>query len=532
MIREKQGPAVTETVEKRLKSLIVDDDAAIRDVLSEILMEAGYSVDTAEDGVEALTKVRSDNFDSILCDIWMPGMNGISFLKKIKKHDPTLPVVMITGYPDVRVAVEAIKEGASDFIAKPVRMEQVEIIIEKLVKEREILLENASLTKKIEQKKTIEELNTKLHKKVRELSTLYSISETFSEVLEGDELFDKIVEMASKITEARKSSLLILDRESAELVIKAAIGLNSDIIEKTRIPLGSGIAGKVALSGEYIFLNGLDNRPEFERDGGRYHTDSFISVPLKIRDEVFGVLNVTDRLDGNRFTEEELYLILALARKGALSIENSVLYESIYSNLVGTLRAMVNAIEARDKYTGGHSQRVTKIAMDIAREMGCPSEEIETIKLGGFLHDIGKVGIGDSILLKPGRLSDNEFDIIKTHPVIGENIVKPLGILPAEKCIIRHHHERWDGRGYPDGLSGQGIPLLARILSVADAYDAMVTDRPYRRAKSEEESLEEIVKLGGCQFDKKVVENFKKVIEKEHKYEMLTVAGNTAPRSN
>ena len=523
---------MTVKAEKRLRSLIVDDDATIRDVLSEILMEGGYCVDTAEDGVDALAKVKEDDFDSILCDIWMPGMNGIDLLKEIKKYDPTLPVVMITGYPDVRVAVEAIKEGASDFIAKPVRMEQVEIIIEKLVKERELLLENAKLTKKIEKKKTIEELNTKLHKKVRELSTLYSISETFSEVFEGDELFDKIVNMACEITEARKSSLMILNGETEELVIKAAKGLDEDIIETTRIPLGSGIAGKVALTGEYIFLNGLDNSPEFERIGVRYNTDSFISVPLKIKNEVFGVLNVTERVNGNRFTEEELYLILALAKKGALSIENSVLYESIYNNLIGTLRAMVNAIEARDMYTGSHSQRVTKLAMDIAREMGCLAEEIETIKLGGFLHDIGKVGIGDSILLKPGKLTNNEFDIIKTHPVIGENIVKPLGILPAEKSIIRHHHERWDGKGYPDGLSGGSIPLLARILSVADAFDAMVTDRPYRRAKTKEDSLSEIEKLSGFQFDKQVVEKFKKILEKDNKHEMLMAAKDIDPNSD
>ncbi|MDY7032360.1 MAG: response regulator [Thermodesulfobacteriota bacterium] len=523
---------MTAKAEKRLRSLIVDDDATIRDVLSEILMEGGYCVDTAEDGVDALAKVKKDNFDSILCDIWMPGMNGIDLLKEIKKYDPTLPVVMITGYPDVRVAVEAIKEGASDFIAKPVRMEQVEIIIEKLVKERELLLENAKLTKKIENKKTIEELNTKLHKKVRELSTLYSISETFSEVFEGDELFDKIASMACEITEARKSSLMILNGESKELVIKAAKGLDEEIIEATRIPLGSGIAGKVALTGEYVFFNGLDNSPEFEGFGLRYNTDSFISVPLKIKHEVFGVLNVTERVNGNRFTEEELYLLLALAKKGALNIENSVLYESIYNNLIGTLRAMVNAIEARDMYTGGHSQRVTKLAMGIAREMGCLAEEIETIKLGGFLHDIGKVGIGDSILLKPGKLTNNEFDIIKTHPVIGENIVKPLGILPAEKSIIRHHHERWDGKGYPDGLSGGNIPLLARILSVADAFDAMVTDRPYRRAKTEEDSLSELEKLSGFQFDKQVVEKFKKILKKDSKHEILMAIKDINPNSD
>lgn len=507
MIREK---------ESKFRSLIVDDDDAIRDALSEILMEAGYLVDVAEDGVEALNKIKKKSFDSVLSDVWMPKMNGIELLREIKKYDFTLPVVMVTGYPDIKIAVEAIKEGASDFITKPVRIEQVEVVIEKIIKERQLLIENAELMKKVEQNRTIEDLNKKLHKKIKEQSVLYSISETFSEALEGDELFEKIVNMACEITEAGKSSLMILDRESKEVVIRAAKGIYRDIVEETRIPLGSGIAGKVALTGEHILVNGLSDRPHFYRNENRYNSDSFISVPLKIRNQIFGVLNVTERLNGSEFGEDEVYLLLTLAKKAALSIENTVLYESIYVNLVDTLKVMINAIEARDKYTKRHSQRVTALAMEIARKMGCSNEEIETVKLAGFLHDIGKVGIPDSILLKPGRLTREEFDVIKTHPTIGENIVKPLGILPVEESVIRHHHERWDGGGYPDGLSGKDIPHLARIMTVADAFDAMISNRPYRGAKAKEESMAEIERLRGCQFDSKVVDVFKKVFEQRY----------------
>lgn len=312
--------------------------------------------------------------------------------------------------------------------------------------------------------------------------------------------------------------MMILDRELDELIIKAAKGIDGDVTKGARIPLGSGIAGKVALSGRHLLLDGLSGAPHPEGGSIAYSADSFISVPLKIKNEVFGVLNVSDRPSGGRFTEDDLYLLLTLAKKAALSIENNILYESIYNNLLSSLRVMVNAIEARDKYTKRHSQRVTGLAMDIARELECSDEEIETIRLGGFLHDIGKIGIRDSILLKPGRLSKEEFDVIKTHPIIGENIIKPLGIIPVERSIIRYHHERWDGKGYPDGLSGKSIPLPARILSVADAFDAMTTDRPYRMAMSKNDALAEIQGLSGCQFDSEVVKKFMKVFEQKYAF--------------
>ena len=502
---------MTSKREREFKSLIVDDDKDVRDSLSEILTEEGYLIDLASDGIEAIRKVRKERFDAVFSDVWMPKMNGVDLLKKVKEYDPAIPVAMITGYPDIKIAVEAIKEGASDFITKPVRIDQVLVVMKKLLKERLLLLENAELTKEVEQKRTIESLNKKLHKKIKEISVLYSISETFSEPIKENDLLDKIVNMACEITDAGKSSLMIVDSGSKELVVKAVKGIDGDIVDRERVPIGSGIAGEVVLTGEHLFINGLTERPHLLDNKEYNKSDSLIYVPLKIADKVFGVLNVVDKLSGGRFTEEDLYLLLTLAKKGALRIENTILYESIYNNLIDTLKTMINAIEARDMYTRTHSQRVTEMAMEIAREMGCSEEERETIGLAGLLHDIGKIGIRDAILLKPGGLSKEEIDVIKTHPIIGEKIVEPLEILPVERSIIRHHHERWDGKGYPDGLSGESIPLLARILAVADAFDAMITDRPYRKAKSKEEAITEIEELSGYQFDCDVVEKFKKV---------------------
>ena len=239
-----------------------------------------------------------------------------------------------------------------------------------------------------------------------------------------------------------------------------------------------------------------------------YKTGSYISIPLSIRGEVFGVLNVTDKGDGSHFDEGEALLLLTLARRAALNIENNLLYETLYNSLVDTLQCLVTTLEAKDRYTQRHSERVTNLATKIAKTMSCTDEEIECIRLAGLLHDIGKIGIHDAVLQKPDRLTEAEFSLVKTHPIVGENIIRPLGLLPIESAIVRNHHERWDGQGYPDGLRGREIPLLARILAVADAYDAMTSDRPYRSAKRPDKAMDELWRCRDSQFDKTVVQTF------------------------
>ena len=195
-----------------------------------------------------------------------------------------------------------------------------------------------------------------------------------------------------------------------------------------------------------------------------------------------------------------------LAERTAQNIENLALYDSIKENLFATLGALVSAIEARDRYTRQHSQRVTQVALRIAQSMNRPFEDCRRLESSGPLHDIGKIGIDDHVLKKPGPLTDEEFKKIQAHPLIGVNIVSPLGLDDQELAVIKNHHERWDGKGYPDGLKGEEIPLLARILSVADAFDAMNSDRAYRKALPFEHCLNELTKNRGIQFDPEVLD--------------------------
>jgi putative nucleotidyltransferase with HDIG domain len=240
---------------------------------------------------------------------------------------------------------------------------------------------------------------------------------------------------------------------------------------------------------------------------------SVMLVPLKIREKVFGVLTAGIRGGDRRFSEKDLYYLSFMAQSAAQSIENLALYENIYENLFATLYAFVNAVEARDLYTRQHSSRVTGISLIIGQQLGCTTEELDILNFAGHLHDIGKIGIRDDILLKPGRLTDEEFEKIKQHPAIGANILEQMGMWEKERQIIRCHHERFDGTGYPDGLKEDQIPFLARILSVADVYDAMASDRAYRKRMEEKIILKVIHEGSGSQFDPDIVAAFDAVYQ-------------------
>jgi putative nucleotidyltransferase with HDIG domain len=235
---------------------------------------------------------------------------------------------------------------------------------------------------------------------------------------------------------------------------------------------------------------------------------SCMAVPVMIREKAFGVLTAAVRHGDHRFSENDLYYLSFLTQHAANSIEKMALYENIYNNLFSTLYAFVKAIEVRDPYTQQHSSRVTDVSLQLGQALGCSQEELDILNFAGPLHDIGKIGIPDSILLKPGSLTNEEYEKIKEHPKLGADIVGKLGMWDREQEIIRCHHERYDGTGYPSGLKQDEIPLLSRILSVADAYDAMASDRAYRKRMETERIMSIIKGAANTQFDPDVVHAF------------------------
>jgi putative nucleotidyltransferase with HDIG domain len=251
--------------------------------------------------------------------------------------------------------------------------------------------------------------------------------------------------------------------------------------------------------------------PKLFRPPGQRPVAPLLAVPVQHGRLLLGVMIVSDR-PHRPLGQEDLNLVALLAENPYLVSRNQVQREKHTVRLMESIQALVRTLEARDHYTGRHSSRVTEIALRFARDLGLPQEELESLKTAAYLHDLGKVGISDRLLLKPGPLTAEERAIIQAHPVIGEKIVSPLNLKPREREIILHHHERWDGTGYPQGLAKEEIPLLCRLVALSDVFDALTSDRPYRQKFSIPEALEEIRAGAGTQFDPDLARRFVKLL--------------------
>ncbi|MGD9117325.1 MAG: response regulator [Dehalococcoidia bacterium] len=322
--------------------LLVDDEAMIRQLLSQKLSSEGYRCEQAANAEQALEKLEKDSIELVILDIKMPGKSGVQLLPEIKAKYPDTAVIMATAVDDASIAINCMKAGAYDYLTKPFNLEEVGFSVTRALERRRLELENRDYQQHLEH---------------------------------------KVEEQAQKIRTS--------------------------------------------------FFNAIT--------------------------------------------------------------------------------ALAYALEAKDFYTSGHSQRVTEISVAIAKHLGLDKENIEKIRLASLVHDIGKIGVREVVLNKPGSLSDEEYEHVRLHSVTGERILKPIvddgDILKA----VRHHHERYDGTGYPDGLKGEQIPQLARIIAVADTFDAMTSERPYRKALTKEAACAEVERCRGTQFDPEAADAFLEV---------------------
>jgi putative nucleotidyltransferase with HDIG domain len=489
-----------------LSVLVVDDETAIREALKEYLQHLGvYRIQTAENGRCALEVMRHTHFDFVFMDLMMPEMGGMELLERLSRMGSPTSVVVMTGYPSMEKVISATRYGACDFLVKPFRLQDVGLSIQRIRRLHSLVRKNWMLEKELEAKSEVERLNIQLERKIKEKSLLYDIIESLSTINRSETLFEFIVKKASEACDAERACFLIYEQDLLSMLLLTQNGLNG-VKPGAKAVLIPHPEERYAL--EDRFLNNC-----FGHFGGGptfvdrvIRTEGLISVPVNIRRQPFGLLVVGRNKAKCPFSADDEFLVSFIAEKAALSVENMALYDHLKENLFATLGALVSAIEAKDLYTQQHSERVTQLAMKIARKLGCSQEELRRLEASGPLHDIGKIGIDDHILKKPDKLTDEEFERIKTHPMIGVNIVTPLGLDEEELAIIRNHHERWDGMGYPDGISGNRIPRLARILSVADAFDAMNSNRAYRNALPFESCMKELRRNSGTQFDPEVLD--------------------------
>jgi HD-GYP domain-containing protein (c-di-GMP phosphodiesterase class II) len=356
-----------------------------------------------------------------------------------------------------------------------------------------------------------------VREELRRLEALASASTVINSTLDLKELLKVIMELAARSLRAEAGSILLKDKASGDLLFDVATGASAEAVKTIRIPRGQGIAGHVAETAESLLVPDCSRDPRFFKgadEKSRFVTRSIVAVPLIARGETIGVVEVLNRQGDGVFNDGDLMLLQALGHQSAVAIQNAQLFQDVETGFLSTVKALAQAVDAKDSYTAGHSSRVTQYSVLIAEELGLDPELVRRVRLSGLLHDVGKIGIRDSVLSKPGKLTDEEFAMMKTHPAVGGQILEPVAQLADVVPGVISHHERFDGRGYPRGLKGEEIPLQGRIIGVADAFDAMTSHRVYRPRLSDAVAIAELKKYSGTQFDSRMVDAFLAVFAK------------------
>lgn len=337
----------------------------------------------------------------------------------------------------------------------------------------------------------------------RHLLALIEVARAIGTIVDRSMLMRTIVRYVTRVFDADRSSLYLHDAHAARLRTEVAEGLENPTVILT-IPDDRGVCGHVFQTRKPVRVADTLSDPRFARDIADetgYYPRSMLGVPvMRNTGECVGVLQVMDRR-ADYFEKNDIALLEAIAVQVAVSLENARLHQAQVRQFNGFVRAFSAALDARDHLTARHSINVANYAMGIALEMKVPDDEVECLRIAGLLHDIGKIGVPETVLTKPGKLTEEEFAWIRRHPEIGHRILKDIPQLHDILPGVLYHHERFDGRGYPEGIAGDDIPLVARVISLADAFDAMSSTRTYRPTLSRPDVLKEIVDCAGTQFD-------------------------------
>ncbi len=515
--------------------LIVEDDAAMVETLSDILFEEGYTIESAPTIILAGERVKEKFYNVVLLDLKLSDGSGLELLKMIRKTSRESMVIIFTGYASLESAVTALNEGAFAYLQKPLNIDEAKILIEKALKMQELSIENRELTDRLKElnlkdvhtelynyKYLMERLDSELLRAKRHalfLSALMididyfnSINNLYGHVY-GDIILKEFAWYLKKFVRGMdvvsrysgEEFIVLLPETDKDGAVKYAERLLEDVKKHVFDPNGEKIRLKISI--------GLVSFPQ---DGIEPGASSSVIVNLAreilLRAKENGGAGLAT-LESNKakgFPEEgdkENIKVLKEKLSGMEKDAKRTFLESIY--------AFAKTIEAKDYYTSEHCDVMVSFVSRIGKRLNLSEKDMENLKHAAMLHDLGKIGIPDSILYKPGRLTDEEYVVIKKHSQIGAEIIRPIHFLKDIIPIILYHHERFDGLGYPAGLKGEDIPFSARIVAVADVYHALISDRPYRKAYPEEDALEIIRQGAGTQFDPEIVKVFMEIMKSD-----------------
>ncbi len=490
-LMEQVGPS--EVRPRRL--LVADDEPEFCDILQEILEERGFEVDVAHNGVEALEQMEKageeNGYVVLIADINMPEMNGIELIRRSLASFPFTVPVIITGYPDTKAAVESLRVGAYDFISKPFKLDTIYLVIGRALEKHDFLMEKEQYQRRLESE--VAQRTSDLLKLNEQLLSLRELARETRETLDLSGRVERIRSFCMDVLKAHTFCFMPFNEELDQFEFHPGFAEPDEPVIKN-VPWDELVLQSNGMVSGHLDLYG-DRKNE-------------VATVLR-RDRVYGLLYLVFENEASPKPDENLYNLLISELEILLHQDRLIKghQEEMRKMLLSSVRAHAHTIEAKDAYTKGHCERVERITMLLARKLIDDPDRLFSLSVACILHDIGKIGVPESILNKPEKLTVPEKEIMKQHPVIGSEIVRQLYGFELE-AVIRHHHEWYDGTGYPDGLKGESIPLESRIISVADTYDAITTSRPYRHGRTPEDALNEIQSYSGLQFDPNIVQVF------------------------
>jgi HD-GYP domain-containing protein (c-di-GMP phosphodiesterase class II) len=351
--------------------------------------------------------------------------------------------------------------------------------------------------------KTAEERKAELKDTLVDPYSSKDITKKLESVVSLSQVFTQVIKMTELTLNAAAASILLFHDNDQELYFESASGPVGRTLRQIKLNTQYGIAGQVARTGKPLIVNDVARSKNFHKlidDTTGFATQSLVCAPLSVNKKILGVIEVLNKRDGTAFDERDLEAVISVANTAAMAIENTRLYQNIVEAYRDTISGVGSAIDSKGPYLKGHSQRVMEYAVKAGAVLSFSPEEIETLEFAGLLHDLGKIMIDTPLLNKTDELTPKEWEIMRAHPVKGAEMMDGVPILAKARIPVMYHHERYDGRGYPEGLKGEDIPISARIITVANEFDAMTIESSFRNAMPIEDAVKELRENSGTQF--------------------------------
>jgi putative nucleotidyltransferase with HDIG domain len=492
----------------RPRVLVVDDDPSFLSIVEDVLSERGFDVISHSEPRRVLEQLPAGDLEVAVLDLVMPQMDGLELTRALRQRSPATQIVILTGQADLSSAVEGIHEGVFDYLQKStLQLERLDRVVQRACERFRLLRDNQVLFARTQEANRL-------------LQALHHINTELTAEHRTDRLLDLLVLHAKEVTGAQCARAVLFRRESG-LLIETAAGDGGDAIRGARLHPGEGLAALALETDRPVVADRPKQHPRYSHRSDELPSgdSAFLALPLR-HGAVHGALLVGGRSKG--FEPEQAELLLSLARQAAVAIERAREHERSENFFTHVSELLVSVLDRLDLFYPGHSRAVAALADMVTRRLGMGDAERRNVHFGALLHDIGKIMVDPALLSAEDSLTAEQFRMLRRHPVLGMELLRPITVFEGILPIVHAHHEHFDGKGYPIGLAGEDIPLGARVVAVAESFDAMTRERPHGSRRTPEEALAELERCAGTQFDPRVVRLF----VAEYKRHFLTEASS------